>query len=145
MDRAPDLVWLPEVISPGVHLILSTLEGRSLDAVRRRGWTEYEIRGLQPDERRIVATEFLWQFRKRLKLERMERIVSAPQTENPLYLRALLDELRVSARHETLDQRIDHYLSASNPGELYQRILERLDNDFGDDRRQPASGIGTVP
>ncbi len=60
----------------------------------------------------------------------MERIAAAPQTANPLYLRALLEELRLWHEHETLEGRIDHYLSATTVAELYQRILERYEQDY---------------
>ena len=39
-------------------------------------------------------------------------IAAAPQSANPLYLRALLDELRVFGAHEQLEVRIAYYLAA---------------------------------
>ncbi|MDQ2974757.1 MAG: tetratricopeptide repeat protein, partial [Acidobacteriota bacterium] len=53
---------------------------------------------------------------------------------NPLYLRALLDELRLFGIHEELDDRIEHYLAAGTIPELYQRILERYQEDYEPDR-----------
>ena len=37
-DQAPDLVWLPPVIPANIRLILSTLPGRPLDDLKKRGW-----------------------------------------------------------------------------------------------------------
>ena len=58
------------------------------------------------------------------------RIAGSEQAANPLYLRALLTELRVFGRHEQLDERIDHYLAATAVDALYQRILERYEHDY---------------
>jgi tetratricopeptide (TPR) repeat protein len=49
-------------------------------------------------------------------------------------LRALLDELHVFGVHEKLDARIEHYLAAGTIPELYQRVLERYEEDYERDR-----------
>ena len=38
-------------------------------------------------------------------------VASSEQAANPLFLRALLEELRVFGTHERLDERIDYYTS----------------------------------
>ena len=53
---------------------------------------------------------------------------------NPLYLRALLDELRVWGDHETLGARIAHYLSAPTVDSLFELILARYEADYERDR-----------
>ena len=67
---------------------------------------------------------------KQLSEARAERVASAPQTANPLYLRALLEELRLWGAHETLDECISGYLSAATVEELYERILVRYEGDY---------------
>ena len=48
-----------------------------------------------------------------------------------MYLRALLDELRVFGAHEQLEVRIAYYLAAQTvPPSLYQRILARYEEDY---------------
>ncbi|MCX6898594.1 MAG: DUF4062 domain-containing protein [Verrucomicrobia bacterium] len=47
-DGAPDLVWLPPVIPANVRLILSTLPGRPLDELKKRGWPTLEVKRLDP-------------------------------------------------------------------------------------------------
>jgi len=54
----------------------------------------------------------------------------APQTTNPLYLRTLLEELRVFGVFEALDARIDHYLKATTVDRLFALVLERLEADY---------------
>ncbi len=132
-DHALDLGWLPRVLPRNVRLIVSTLPGRSLDALRRRNWPELTVEPLTVPERRALIEKFLAQFARRLGSRRVERIAAAGQTENPLFLRAMLDELRQFGEHERLGEMIDHYLAAPDPKDLYQRILERWARDYGED------------
>ncbi|MEK6324266.1 MAG: DUF4062 domain-containing protein [Acidobacteriota bacterium] len=131
---ALDLEWLPEDIPSPIRLILSTVEGRPLDEVKRRGWPTLEVTPLNIRDRRQMIKEYLAQYTKTLSAERSERVAAARQTGNPLYLRVLLEELRVYGDHFTLDEKIDHYLSARTIEGLYERILERFEKDFELDR-----------
>jgi tetratricopeptide (TPR) repeat protein len=133
-DAAPDLVWLPPEIPANVRLILSTLPGRPMDDLEKRGWPALTVGLLAPDERREVIRRYLAQYTKALSPPRVERIAAAPQAANPLYLRALLEELRVFGAHEWLDQRVTHYLSALTIPELYEKILQRWEEDYERDR-----------
>lgn len=133
-DGAPDLVWLPEMVPPNIRLIVSTLPGRSLEELQKRSWPSFTVEGLRLSERKRIIAKYLVQFRKSLDDQRLTRITSANQTESPLFLRALLDELRVFGIHEQLDSRIDHYLTARNASDLYALVLERLEGDFERER-----------
>ncbi len=133
-DGAPDLVWLPPVIPANVRVILSTLPGRPLDDLVKRGWQQLNVEPLTTDERKQLISEYLAQYTKALASAQMARIASAPQSANPLYLRALLDELRVFGAHEKLDQRIEHYLAAASVDSLYEKILERYEEDYERER-----------
>lgn len=132
-DNAPDLVWLPEFFPPEVRVVLSTLPGRTLDALQQRGWPTFTVAGLHAEERKQVIREYLWQYRKRLSEDRVERIAAAAQAANPLFLRALLEELRVFGRHEELDRYIAHYLEAPTVPDLYEKILARWERDYEGD------------
>jgi nephrocystin-3 len=133
-DNALDLGWLPEHFPPQVRLIVSTLPGRSLTEIERRKWQRLTVESLDVEERRQLVHDYLGQYRKALNDKRVEQITSSPQTANPLYLRALLDELRVFGIHEKLDERIAHYLGSRSTPELYGLILERYEQDYEQDR-----------
>src|SRR2546428_5561631 len=60
-DGAPDLVWLPVEIPKGVRVLLSTLPGRALDELNRRGWPTLEVKLLRSAERKKLITEYLAQ------------------------------------------------------------------------------------
>jgi tetratricopeptide (TPR) repeat protein len=131
-DQAPDLVWLPPEIPANIRLILSTLPGRPLDDLKRRGWPAMAVLPLEKDEREKLIVEYLKQYRKELGGPRVERIAAAPQTANPLYLRALLEELRLWGDYERLGDCINGYLEAGTVDQLYEKILKRYEKDYED-------------
>ena len=131
---ALDLGWLPSPLHHNIRIICSTLPGRPLEALRARGFAEFRLQPLNGVEQLELITAHLAQYRKALSSERARRIVQAPQSGNPLFLRALLEELRLWGDHLTLDRRIDELLGAATIGELYQKILERWEADYERDR-----------
>jgi nephrocystin-3 len=134
-DNAPDLVWLPEFIPPDVKLIVSTLPGRSLDELEKRDWPTMEVQLLEPEERQQLITEYLLKlYAKRLPQDLVERIAFQEQCANPLYLHALLEELRIFGKHAEIQSRVDHYLQANDPEKLYEMVLTRLEEDYEKDR-----------
>jgi len=134
-DGAPDLVWLPPVIPANVRLLLSTLPGRALDDLIKRKWPSLTVEPLEADQRRRLIAGYLLQFTKRLNEGRIARIADAPQSANPLYLRVLLEELRVFGDNQRIDQQIDDYLSARTVPELYEKVLARWEADY--QRKRP--------
>ena len=133
-DQAQEMVWLPPFIPENIWLILSTLPGRPLDDLRKREWSTMEVEPLKDDERKQLIKEYLAQYRKTLSVSQLDRIASADQTRNPLYLRALLEELRIFGEHKLLEERIEHYLEAENVQALYAKIFERFEEDYERDR-----------
>jgi tetratricopeptide (TPR) repeat protein len=133
-DQSLDLAWLPPAIPTGLRLIVSTLPGRVQDEVVRRGWPTLIVPPLGRDERAELVVKYLAEFGKVLAADRIKRIVDAEQTANPLYLRALLDELRVWGDNSRLDARVSHYLAARDIPELFRRVLERYEGDYERDR-----------
>jgi tetratricopeptide (TPR) repeat protein len=133
-EGALDLVWLSPAIPSNIRLILSTLPGRPLKDVERRKWPKLEVKKLQQKERKRLITKYLKQYGKELESDHVKRIAEKPQTGNPLFLRSLLEELRVFGIQKKLDQRIEHYLSAPTEDCLYEKILERYEQDYDRDR-----------
>jgi nephrocystin-3 len=133
LDFAPDLRWLPESTHPNLRLFLSTLPGKSLTEIEKRGWPTYAVQPLSVPEREKLIADFLNIYSRKLEDVRIKRIANATQSANPLYLRVLLDELRIFGIYEELDQRINHYLTAKTPIELYKLVIERWEKDYGKD------------
>lgn len=133
-DAARDLTWLPETLPVAVRVVASALPGRSLTEAQRRGWATLPVEPLDDGERHQLITAFLHRWSKQLSPAVADRIAAAPQCGNPLYLRALLDELRQHGDHFTLGAVIDHYLTAVAVDDLYELILARYERDYERDR-----------
>lgn len=133
-DNAPDMGWLPAYFPPNVRVILSTLPGRSHDALKNRNWPELVVGPLDKAAQEECIVQYLKQYRKELTPAQRQRIIREPQASNPLYLRTLLEELRVFGIYEDLDRQIDHYLGAPAVESLFTLVLERLEKDYERDR-----------
>jgi tetratricopeptide (TPR) repeat protein len=131
-----DILWLPPKIPPRVRLVLSTRHGRSLDLLKERGYSTFTIGPLKQAERVRFITNYLAQFGKRLSKARVSRLAGSLLAANPLYLRALLDELRIYGIHYKLDTRIDFYTEADSLDDFFQRILQRYEEHYNGYRPQ---------
>ncbi|HYG60707.1 MAG TPA: DUF4062 domain-containing protein, partial [Symbiobacteriaceae bacterium] len=128
-----ELAWIPQDLDPRVRLILSTTPGPTMDGLVRLGAHFLEIEPLTEEERQTVVRTYLGKFAKVLTPHEGERaIVSAPGAANPLYLRSLLDELRVHDRRETLAETLAEYLKAHGTVDLFNRVLARLERVYND-------------
>ena len=132
-DGAHDLLWLPPVMPENLRLFISTLPGRALDVIEERQWPTFTVEPLSVDERKTLIREFLQNYGRSLSQERVDRIAKAPQSSNPLFLRVLLDELRIFGVHEKLEERIAYYLEAGSPYDLYEKVIIRWENDYEGD------------
>ena len=106
--------------------LLKYLEKKSLSILK--------IEPLTPEERGRMIVEYLKRFGKSLDKPRIERISNSRAAANPLYLKILLDELRVTGTHEKLDERLDNYLKAEDIPSLLRNVLARYQLDYEHDR-----------
>jgi len=134
-EAALDLVWLPLQIPKNIRLIVSTLPGRPLTELERRAWPTLTVEPIEKDERKLLIKTVLAKYRKTLNPSQIDRIAATPQSSNPLYLRTLLEELRLFGIHEELDARIESYLETTSPETLYEKILARYEQDYERDRK----------
>ena len=146
-DHARLLGWLPSHSFGGpLRLIVSTLPVNPskhnpqmvvddpMKVVAGRGWDSLHIEPLISDERLLIIAEYLELFGKKLDAARLERLALAPGAANPLYLKILLDELRVTGTHDRLDARLDGYLGAADVPTLLEKVLARYQCDYERDR-----------
>ncbi|MDF0649890.1 MAG: tetratricopeptide repeat protein [Nitrospira sp.] len=134
-DRSRQLGWLPthSFVGP-LRLITSTLSGEAFEAAESRKWATVTVEPLTTEERHNMIAAYLGRFSKKLDQPRVDRLIAAPQTANPLYLKILLDELRVTGTHERLDERLNGYLKASDIPALLTLVLARYQRDYERDR-----------
>ncbi len=129
---ARQLGWLPFAFPPNVTLIVSSLEGESLDALRKRDWPELPVPLFGTEVIAPAAVAYFGIFSKKPSNTLVTKLTqAAPATCNPLYLRAVLDELRQFGEHEKVEARAAYYLASPDLLSLFNRILTRWEEDFG--------------
>jgi len=131
---ALDLTWLPLTVPKNVRLVVSTLPGKPLDAIANRKWPALAVEPLTVDERKRVIRCYFRRFFRELSPDLVDRIAATPQAANPLFLRAVLEELRVHGTHEGLPDQVAAYLEIPTIPKLYEAILARYERDYERDR-----------
>lgn len=133
--NAQFLSWLPEHMPANIKWVVSATESEALRRLRRRSatkqWAEMVVGPITAPVRRRVLRAFLAGYRKKLTRTQENRIVNDPKSSSPLFLRTLLEELRLQGAHERLDAQITYYLASRDIADLFARILERIEQDYG--------------
>lgn len=122
--------WLPMAPPDTVRIVASASDPDVVEALRRRGWRLIEMDPLDVSARRALIDAALGDYGKALDAARIERLAQDPKAGVPLFLRIVLDELRLFGRHETLDDTLEHYLAAADLEDLYERVLARWEEVF---------------
>ena len=132
LENKADL-WLPSFWQENVKAIFSVIPSEQLAVLSQRDWPVHTLEALDIKRRVQLISDWLASYRKALASEQTQLIAKAPQSGNPLFLKTVLEELRIFGYFEQLDQRINTLLSANNPQQLFILVLTRLENDFGKD------------
>ncbi len=130
LSREQNLRWLP--IAPRVHWLASSLPCEAQTAALARGFAPRDVRPLSEQEQRDFIAGTLARWRRALEQQHIARLLQPAAQElagSPLYLRTVLEELRVSADHSRLTERLEDYRGARDMSDLFDRVLRRLDED----------------
>ncbi|MCC7439690.1 MAG: tetratricopeptide repeat protein [Armatimonadetes bacterium] len=130
-EPGDQLRWLPEYIPPSVRLIVSTIPNDSAQRLIERGWKSLELRPLDVAEREAMVVRYLGEYHKGLSPQAVRAIASHQQTASPLFLRTLLEELRLCGDYHLLGRHLEYYLQAQSPQELFGCVMERMERDYG--------------
>jgi tetratricopeptide (TPR) repeat protein len=127
-----DLRWWPGFLPQGIKLICSCLDGEVKDtALKRMKWTELGVCPLGKTDQATFIKDFLAKYRKSLTRPQLAQVLAHPLSGNPLFLKTLLEELRVFGVLEKLDSKIIHYLNSQSIDDLFEKVLERIEEDAG--------------
>ncbi len=130
-DKGRLISWLPKHSFNGpLKLMVSTLPGETLDALQNRSWQKLHIEPLILNERCDLVINYLARFGKKLDNSRLSRICSTAASSNPLFLKILLDDLRVTGTYERFDERLEDYLSSDTIPGLLSKVLARYQRDY---------------
>jgi nephrocystin-3 len=127
------LPWLPQSLPAGVQVVASALACPARSILSERGYTTLTIEPLATAEQEQLIQRYLQRYTKELDGGLRQQILSHTLAGSPLFLKVLLEELRQCGRHDTLKQHLDFYLSSQTIDDLYERVLERLENDGSGD------------
>ncbi|ESO89421.1 hypothetical protein LOTGIDRAFT_234276 [Lottia gigantea] len=132
------LYWLPHVFPSNTTVIVSCTT-ESDDVIHElRDVRQYDVLELKPldkKHRQEICVQTLKKHGKELKDSQLEKIVSCPQTQIPIFLRTLLTELRMFGEFRKLDAKIDSLIKAKSAKELFQQLLIRLEEEFGGNKK----------
>lgn len=129
-EVSQDLTWLPRHLPQNVRTIVSTTTD-SKHRLEGRGWPEFEILLLDNTQRVEIIKNYLRKFTKKLSKKQQRLILDNENSYNPLFLRVVLEELRIHGEFESLDEKIKYYMKAWGLTDLFERVLERLEKDYG--------------
>ncbi|EJM34331.1 hypothetical protein PMI26_05819 [Pseudomonas sp. GM33] len=130
VDVAVALHQLRQLSLPqGVILILSATP--EVETNKEDVWT-YPLGIPDITQLRDMIGAYTHNYRKALAPDLVERIAGASAATLPLYLRVVLEQLRVRAVHENLRQDLEALLQYASVGDLFQHLLETWDRDFCD-------------
>ena len=138
-----DLRWWPAFLPKGITMVVSCLPGPVQDALKVKTevlpgqdkppkWKTVIVRPLTRAQSTTLLNTYLARFNKKLPASMVRQVQAHPLAINPLFVRILAEELRLFGVHEQLQKRLDHYLSSQTIGDLFERVLQRVEKDCGE-------------
>lgn len=138
-----DLDWISRSLPSNVRLLTSALDSQARNSALHYGWRELQLAGLSTEERNALLQETLRSWGRDLPEAMRARIAAHHAGGSPLFLKTVLAELRYSAVHEGLRERLDYYLASRDIPDLFQRLLQRLEESLAD-REMVAQALALV-
>ena len=128
--NAKMLDWIP-VYPKNVKIIYSSpYDDKSKEVLSHREYRQIIVNVLSIETRKNLITKYLDIFSKKLLPVQVERIASSKDSENPLVLLSILDNLRVFGNFEFLDQQIEEHLTQDSYENLFDLILQSIERSF---------------
>ncbi|MDD3520684.1 MAG: DUF4062 domain-containing protein [Actinomycetota bacterium] len=127
------LTWMPRMLPEGMRLIISLKEDEISEPYiallkNDSNVIQASVRPFTKDSDKLaLITAFLEKYLKALDDEHISVICNLPSSENPLYLKVILSELRVFGAFKQLENAIRRF--GKSPMDAFDSILERLEYD----------------
>lgn len=129
LEAVHGLGWLLDYMPEKARVVVSTLEGDCLDDLRRREAEEITLPPLTESEQQQIVHVVLSEWRRKLDEWQMSALFAHPGVKNPLYLRVVLEELRLFGKFEELPTRFKTL--ADDILGMFDQVLARLEEDHG--------------
>jgi hypothetical protein len=130
-DNAHAMQWLPQKLPQNVKVVVSTLSGEVMDALKSwRIQPSFEaVTGLTEPEIKEFVTSYLEEIHKKFPTTQItETFYEKIKAGNPLYILVALEELRVFTVYEEVGKRVAYLPDTIS--ELFDQVLERVEGDF---------------
>ena len=140
-DGTNMLSWLPQELPEGLKLIISLKEDDEyMLFIQKHELKEDNIYSVPPFENKIdFIHHFLERYLKALDDEKIKTICNLPYSDNPLFLKILLHELRMFGAFKQLQEEIERYGDKTETA--FKAILERLETDSAYDVIEPEESV----
>ena len=129
---AEDILWIPQSLPENVKMILSIKangDEKLTNALLRRGFTMEKLREMSShEEKTLFIQQYLSQFLKDISDEQIEHLLALSGTNNPLYLKIVLNELRIHGSFDTLLNQLKKDYGQT-PSDAFASVLERLETE----------------
>ena len=128
-DSSASLARLDDLFAPeGCCLVVSATP--NLVAPPRSTWRTLTVPSLDEGRRRELIVAHLARHGRSLDEDLLENLVHNPASAVPLFLRLVLDELRLHANYDSLRERVASLLASGDAGRLFLSVLAEMDEDF---------------
>ncbi len=124
------LYWLPKKFPDNIKLVVSTNSEEFYHILRERNFDEIIPENLEIAQKKKFVTGYLQQFGKKLTTNLVNQLAENKLTDSPLALKIILNEMKLMGRHEDIENELNKLLSANTLVDLYEKVLERVENDF---------------
>ncbi|XP_041350705.1 TPR repeat-containing protein DDB_G0287407-like [Gigantopelta aegis] len=127
------LYWLHETFPSGVSIIVATVDTDKTsleELIEKRQFEELKIQPLDMAAKSEMAIKTLHEVGKEFSKHQLDKVINEEHTSNPLFLKIVMSELAVFGYFALLDKKIDSLIAANGVQELFQKYLERLEQDY---------------
>ena len=130
------LFWLPKQLPVNIKTIISITQGtpgaaEPLGILTEEHRTEkLEILPLTEEDKTEMCRKLLEENSKSMDYEQMLLITSSPKTNNPFFLKILINELCVAGRFRQLSNQIMDLLQSEGVLGLIEKVLTRIIKDY---------------
>lgn len=129
-DAEPEKAdWLPGQTTNGVAFLVSAIESPILRNLEQRKISLVTAGVLTITEQEEILTGYLARYRKTLTGNQVRTILSKKESDRPLYLQVVAEELRLYPRFEQFNQRIANLPDITSA--LFSQVFDRLEKDHG--------------
>jgi hypothetical protein len=123
--------WLPSIDTKNISWVISTTIAKQSEVLKRRGWKELNLLPLNQDSAQKFLIDGLANYRKKLSTNLLDKCLTHSMASQPLFLKVMLEEIRLYGNHESLGVYIDGLLSNQTIDQLFDAMLSRLDRSYG--------------